>query len=135
MNKKSILTAKLPVSLLSMLLLSGCGQIHGLKTLKSIGDDNTLKEKELIEETNNYYNLKELIEKARISPGLSKEEILKLTGKPVIQRLRTNGEEEWAYKSPRKTWFEGKTIYLYFKQGKLINLVCPVCNTKNKGAE
>ncbi len=135
MNKKSILTNRLPVFLLSILFLSGCGQIHALKTLKSLGDDNKLKEKELIEETNNFYNLKKLIEKGLIPHGLSKEEILKLTGKPVIQRARTNGDEEWAYKSPRKTWFEGKTIYLYFRQGKLVNLKCPVCNTKKKGAE
>jgi len=135
MNKKSILTVNLPVFILSILFLSGCGQIHALKMLKSLGDDNNLKEKELIEETDNFYNLKKLIEKSLISPGLSKEETLKLTGKPVIQRTRTNGDEEWAYKSPRKTWFEGKTIYLYFRQGKLINLKCPVCNTKKKGSK
>jgi len=102
-----------------LFFLGGCVSLSSLKTLIELGKSDKIKQKALEEETKSFLKLKEAIEEGLLKEGLSKKEVLKLYGEPVIT-LSRDEIEKWVYKKGQESWFGGEKIYLFFgKDSKL----------------
>ena len=88
---------------------------EGLGTLievgRSMADINTAMEKE----TKSFNRVKSAVDDGDIKKGMSKEDIRRRYGEPVIANNDSaTRREKWVYKPASSTFFKGIRIYLYF---------------------
>jgi len=94
--------------------LFAAGEIRKLTGLSS-SMDRMAKEQRV--EDKNYLRAKEFIQGPEIAEGLSKDDLTKQCGNPVV--VADNGLR-WVYKPPFSTFFKGEKIYFFFNSdGKL----------------
>ena len=86
---------------------------EGLDTLIEVGKTQQDISKAYAQETKNFEGVKKAIENGAIKIGLSRDDIKKKFGEPVIA-VREDAREKWIYKPASSSFFEGVKINLFF---------------------
>jgi len=104
-----------------LLIISINAYAEGLSTLAKVGKSQDAMARALNEETKQFKDLKDAIERGAIKKGESQEEIKARYGEPVIAIAGKDNTEKWVYKPGYATWFDGIKIYLFFDSDKKLH--------------
>lgn len=107
------------------IVLSGCGYLkyaNELLALKSVGDSQLRIEKYLNKQEESFGVLIEDIKSEKFKKGISKREVLKLYGEPVLSEVITDEsvvKEVFLYRHPTN-YFTSDRVYLYFDSAETL---------------